>query len=121
MGIIGILGSLGVVGGGHNRHIRLIRHDRVVGIIGILGSLGMIGGVGIIGIIGSLGMVGGGWQVVVCWWADVWGLLACLLRLWGVCGRWGRNSVQFVHFFWCWGWGGCIFAEDKLRLGIDCK
>lgn len=49
------------------------------------------------------------------------GLLGCLLRLWGGCGRWGRNSVQFVHFFWCWGWGGCIFAEDKLRLGIDCK
>ena len=83
--------------GGHNRHNRLIRLNR---------------GVGIIGILGSLGMVGGGWQVVVCWWADVWGLLACLLRLWGGGGRWGRNSVQVVHFFWCWGWGGCIFAPE---------
>ena len=94
VGIMGILGSLGMIGGGHNRHIRLIRHDREVGLIGIIGSLGIIRGIG---------------------------LLACLLRLWGGCGRWGRNSVQFVHFFWCWEWGGRIFAEDKLRLGIDCK
>lgn len=102
MGIIGIIGSSGMVGGGHNRHIRLIRHDRGVGMIGIIGSLGVVGG--------GLNRHNKGI-----------GLLGCLLRLWGGCGRWGRNSVQFVHFFWCWGWGGCIFAEDKLRLGIDCK
>lgn len=102
VGIMGILGSLGMVGGGHNRHIRLIRHDRGVGMIGIIGSLGVVGG--------GLNRHNKGI-----------GLLGCLLRLWGGCGRWGRNSVQFVHFFWCWGWGGCIFAEDKLRLGIDCK
>lgn len=41
------------------------------------------------------------------------GLLGCLLRLWGGCGRWGRNSVQFVHFFWCWEWGGRIFASEN--------
>ena len=73
-----------MVEGGHNGHIRLIGHDGGVGIMGILGSLGMIGG---------------------------WGLLGGLLRLWGGGGRWSRNSVQVVHFFWCWGWDGCIFAS----------
>ena len=71
--------------------------------------------VGIIGILGSLGMVGGGHNrhIRLIRHNKGIGLLGCLLRLWGGCGRWGRNSVQFVHFFWCWEWGGRIFASEN--------
>lgn len=43
-------------------------------------------------------------------------MLACLLRVCGVCGRWGRNSVQFVHFFWCWG-GVVVSLHQKIDEG----
>lgn len=67
---------------------------------------------GIIGIIGSLGMMGGGHNRLIRHGRGI-GLLGCLLRLWGGCGRWGRNSVQFVHFF---GVGGGVVVSLHQRF-----
>ena len=66
---------------------------------------------GILGSLGIIGIIGGGHNRHIRHNNGI-GLLGCLLRLWGGGGRWSRNSVQVVHFFWCWGWGGCIFAPE---------